>query len=114
MPAVVFCVAEFFHEFGGGVAEVEGYGFVGKVEGIFAGTGVGVVGCAGFFGGGEVGCSVGEVDGTFGVADDFTGAEDCVGNDEGCGLGHADVFGGEDDHAAGDEFGVLPSFDHAG
>jgi len=29
-------------------------------------------------------------------------------------LGHADVFGGKNDHTAGDEFGVFASVDHTG
>ena len=42
---------------------------------------------------------------------DCVGSSDC--NDQGLGVGHADVFAGQDDQSAGDEPGVFSGFQHA-
>ena len=55
-----------------------------------------------------------ENDAAFGHADAFDGLKGGEGESEGVVAGETDVFAGENDHAAGDEFGIFAGLDHAG
>ncbi len=96
-------VFEVFGDGGGAVvADVVGGFFDGEVAGVAFG------GC------GEVGGGLCEGDAGFGHADVFDGLHGGDGDGEAAGVGVADVFGGGDDEAAGDEAGVFAAFEHAG
>jgi hypothetical protein len=57
---------------------------------------------------------VGQVELGLGQADELDGPGGGVGDEQAGGVGHADVLGGEDHEAPGDEAGVLPRLEHAG
>ena len=111
---VTFAVAEAAHEAGDGVAQVQGDGVV--AGGFDVGTGAGVGGADAVALGRE-----GEVEGAFGEGVEALRHADVVDglltggrDDEGLGVGEADVFGGEDDESADDEEGVLAGLESCG
>ena len=61
----------------------------------------------------QVDSRLGQVDAALGHADDLGGAEGRVGHEQCRGVGVADVLGGADHDAAGDELGVLAGVEHA-
>lgn len=104
-----------FGDFFAGVgAEVGRDGEGGAVGDVFEGLVDGGVGGVGFGGGGEVDGGVGEGDAGLGHADEVDGVEGVGGDVEGVGVGEADVFGGGDDEAAGDEAWVFSGVEHFG
>src|SRR5947209_6368806 len=44
----------------------------------------------------------------------MAGLKACVGNDQRSGVGNANVFAGQNNHATGNEQGVFAAFNHAG
>src|SRR5258706_4493218 len=64
-------------------------------------------------GGSHVDSSLAQGELGFGHADFFDDVEGGGGDDDGVGVGVADVFAGEDGDAAGDEARVLAGFEHA-
>ena len=115
VAVLVAGVAEGF--FGAGraaVAEVSGdgeshsfleIGLSGEESGVSA---------IGFGSGGEVDRAMGEGDLGFWEADKIGGLLGGDGEDEGMGIGEADVFAGEDDEASGDEAEVFACVEHFG
>ena len=63
---------------------------------------------------GQVDHRLGQVQGGLRQADVLDGPGSGLGHQQGLGVGQADVLAGQDDHAAGQEAGVLPRLDHAG
>ena len=53
-------------------------------------------------------------DPSFRPADKLNGLSRCIGDDQGLGIGKADVFSSTDDQAAGNKGRLLAGFDHAG
>ena len=111
---VAFAVAELFHEFGGCVADVERDGEVAGLPDGLLGIGKRHVGAVALDRRGKVDGALGECDAAFGIADFGDCFEAGIGKEKGVGIAVADVFGGEDEHAAGDEDGVFATFNHAG
>lgn len=113
-PLLALAEAEVFHELRRGVAEPgrdgTAHGFLGKC--LCAGPGV--VRVAVFLRLGEDDGDMAKDDAAFGHADAFDSLETADGEIKGAVTGKADIFGGEDDHAAGDEFRIFPAGDHAG
>ena len=98
---VVAAVVEGLHEFGGGVAEVEGDGLgEGGLE-VLLDLAVSFVDGVGFGGEGEVDDGLGEGEVAFGVAEEVHGVAGGEAEVEGFGGGEADVFDGHADDAAG-------------
>src|SRR5258706_11044786 len=62
---------------------------------------------------GQISDTMGEVDGTFGVADLLTGLENGVGNHESSRLSQANVFASKNNHAASNKKRIFPAIDHA-
>lgn len=110
---VAGAVVEFFHQLGGGVADVQrhrqGAGFSHFGQGLVDAD----VGGVALGGGGEVGDSLGEVDAGFGQADEVHRLLHRQGDLQPARVGVADILGGEDDHPAGDEQWVFAGFEHA-
>ncbi len=107
-------VAELFGAFVMGVAEVNGDGKGTFFFDVFHRFADGFGGGVGFGGAGHVGDGLGERKLGFGHPDEFDDLDHGGGEDDGGGVGVADVFGGEDGDAAGDEGGVFAGMEHAG
>ena len=115
VAVLVAGVAEgFFGAWRAAVAEVSGHGesyplldigLSGEERGVSA---------IGFGSGGEVDRAMGEGDLGFWEADKIGGLLGGDGEDEGLGIGEADVFAGEDDEASGDEAEVFARVEHFG
>ena len=111
---VAATVAEFLHEASGGVAEVEGNGFVAGEFGVCLCAVIGGVGRVRFGGTSEVDGGFGERQTGFGHAEEVGSLLTGDGEGEGVRVCKANVLGSEDDEAAGDEEGVFAGFEHAG
>jgi len=111
--AILFSVAELLHQPGRRVAQVQGYGQGAVGVDVAAGGVQGDVAGVGFGGAREVGDGVGEGDGSLGQSGELERGKGAGGDDEGHRVGVADVFAGEDHHAAQDEQRVFAGVDHA-
>lgn len=108
---IVGTIAQFFHQFGGCVAQMERHGEVASLVHV----GKRLVNC-------EIGTITllagGEIDGTFAQRDASLGpayliddVEGGIGEQQSIGIGEANIFSSEDAQAAGDELGVFSASD---
>ena len=112
---IAFAVPRLIHQLGRGVAQVQGYGPVGRIvfdegERLVDGH----VGRVALGRGGQVDRGFGQRDAGFGHADLVHRVEAGVGQQQGVGIGQADVFRGQDHQPAGDEARLFASGQHAG
>ncbi len=111
---VAFAMAQFFCAFVVSVFEVLRDGQGAAAADVFERGVDGEVGAVAFVGGGDVDGGFGNRDARFGPTDEFSSLMGGHGEDEGHGIGEADVFGGADEHASGDEAWVFTGMNHFG
>ncbi len=109
---VILAVAQLPHQFGGGVADIEG-----NRQGAGAADGlpdlvVGGVNRVAFGGGGQIegGLSQGQL--AFRTAQQMIGVSGLEGEGQGLRIGEADIFGGKTDQPPGDVEGLLAGHQH--
>ena len=105
--AVIFSVSQLLHQPGRGVAQVQGNGSVACL--VHEGQRVvnGEVGAVALGAGGQVDGAFAQGDAPLGPPDLVDDVKCRVGQQQGVGVGQADVLGREDAQAAGDELRVL-------
>ena len=111
---VPFAIAQFLHQFGRSVAQVQRYGEVARLlhegeGGIDAHVGRVALGA-----GGEVYGGFGQGYAPFGPANLHHCIEGCIGDEQCVGIGQTDILGGRDDQSAGNEGRVFATLYHAG
>ena len=106
-------VAELFHQLRWGVAYFLRNWQVAVLFHVFCGGAIRVIGTSVFRRLCQIHDSVGKVNPRFRQPNSFNGAKYFVSNHERGRLGHADVLGGKDDHAARNEFWVFARVNHA-
>ena len=110
---IVAAVTELFHQFGGGVAQVQGNGQVACLPHQFEGVVDGHVGGVALGTGGEVDGSLRQRDASFRPAYFHDGVEAGIGQQQGVGVRQSDVLGSGNDETAGYESGVFTALYHA-
>ncbi len=113
LPFLAFAEAELFHKIGGGITEPGRDGRAHRLLRDFVGAGPAVVGVAVFRGFRENDGDMTQNNPTFRHANALDRLKAADGEVEGSRSGEADVFGGEDHHAAGDKLRIFPALNHA-
>ena len=108
---VILAVAQLLHQAGGGVAQVERHGGVARL--VYQGEGVidGEVGAVALGAGGKVDGAFTQGDAALWPAYLVDDVKRGVGQQQGIGVGQADVLGCKDAQPPGDELGVLAASD---
>ena len=109
---VTLVVAEFLHQSGRRVADVQRHRQGAALAHLGQGCIDRDIGGVGFRRGGQVGDRLGQRDAPLGQADDVQRLLGGHRDLQGARVGVADVLGGEDDHAPGDEQRILAGLEH--
>ena len=110
---IIFTITDLFHQFGRGIPDLQRHGQVAAAPYLFERPLDGHIGSIAFGRCGQVDGRLRQDDPAFGHADPVHRIEAGGGQQQGVGVGIADILRCQDDHPAGDEQRVFAPFDHA-